>query len=464
MNNGLDLQINGYDPGGASMTATISLDSRLSKRFALREKDQPAGALLAPGPVADLTDFANADVGWGVIVPATMTTLPPALQALVNHRQGEVFHYLSDWERRQTFLRNPALNRDVAIAGSARGKGPGKLPYYLMIYGQPDEIPWALQFSLAATRAVGRLPLTGAALDNYVNAVLDDFRKEPADPYTTVTWSVDTSPADISHLMRNHIAVKLHERFLKDAEMGVGKSVFLDGGGDPRSATAERLMSELKTRRPGLIVTTSHGMTGPLSDVAQMRQTMGLPVDQQGSALQPDAMLDSWRPGGAVWYCHACCSAGSEAQSFFAPLFEEGTSLRSVLEGIAAAGSLVAPLPMRLLGHGNPARAFIGHVEPTFDWTLRNPGNRQVMTAPIVDAIYPRLFQTSSKTPVGHAFREVYSNIGGYLAAWEQACKLYDAGSRNLADLLAMQLAARDLQSLVIIGDPAVSLPLPVRA
>jgi hypothetical protein len=462
MNNRLELQINGYDPSGASMADAISLDSRSSKRFALREKGQPAGAALAPGPVADLNDFAHADVGWGLIVPATMTTLPPALQALVHHRQGEVFHYLPDWERRQTFLRNPALNRDVAIAASARGKGPGKLPYYLMIYGGPEEIPWALQFSLAATRAVGRLPLVGAALDNYVNAVLSDFGNEPADPYTTVTWSVDTSPGDISHLMRDHLAAKLHRQFLDDKEMGLAKSVFLDGGADPRLATTERLMAELKTRRPGLIITTSHGMTGPLSEIAQMRRTMGLPVDQNGSPLLPDVLLDGWRPGGAIWYCHACCSAGSEAPSFFAPLFEDGSRLRAVLDGIAAAGSLVAPLPMQLLGDSNPARAFIGHVEPTFDWTLRNPGNKQVMTAPIVDAIYPRLFQRPLKTPVGHAFREVHNNIGGYLAAWEQASELYAAGSRNLGDLLAMQLAARDLQSLVIIGDPAVSLPLNV--
>lgn len=456
----LELQINGYDPAGARMAAAVNLDSRSAKRFALRENGQPAGALLAPGPVADLADFTHADVGWGLIVPATMTTLLPALQELVDHRQGEVFNYLPDWERRQVFLRNPSLNRDVAISGSARGKGAGKLPYYLMIYGGPSEIPWSLQFSLATTRAVGRLPLTGTALENYVNALIGGFSCEPADPYTTVTWSVDKGAGDISHLMRNHISVKLHERFVKDDEMGIAKSIFLDGGADAQLATAERLMAELKTRRPGLIITTSHGMTGPLSDVEQMRQNMGLPVDQTGYPLRLDAMLDGWQPGGAVWYCHACCSAGSEAPSFFAPLFEEGNSLRTVLDGIAAAGSLVAPLPVQLLSQRNPARAFIGHVEPTFDWTLRNPGNKQVVTGPIIDAIYPRLFQRSLNTPVGHAFREVYGNIGGYLAGWEQASKLYDSGSRNLADLLALQLAARDLQSLVIIGDPAVSLPL----
>jgi len=329
-----------------------------------------------------------------------------------------------------------------------------------LIYGGPDVIPWSIQFALAATRAVGRLPLDGVQLENYVNGLIKDFVDDPADPYTTLTWSVDSGPPDISDLMRSHIAAKLYQKFLADNEMGEVRSVFLDGAQDPELATSARLIAGLRSHRPGLIVTTSHGMTGPLSDPKLMRLTMGLPVDQCGKPLELETMINGWRPGGAVWYCHACCSAGSEAPSFFSPLFDEDSSLRAVLDGIASAGPSVAPLPLQLLGHKSPARAFIGHVEPTFDWTLRNPVNKQVLTAPIVDAIYPRLYQTPVTVPIGHAFREVYNNIGGYLAGWERARALYDAGGRNLRDLLALQLAARDLQSLVIIGDPAVSLAL----
>jgi hypothetical protein len=455
----ISVQINAYDPSGVSSRATLDLQSRAVKRFALASAGQPARTILAPGPSVSLADWTHADVGWGLVAASTRT-LPSSLKTLVKQRGAHVFRFYPEGERSFTFLLNEALNRDVAIAGSPRGTGPGRLPHYLMILGGPDEVPWGIQFALAATRAVGRLPLTGAALDNYVNALLSDFKIDAADPYTTVTWAVDTGPDDISHLMRTYIADKVQQKFLGDNEMGAARSTYLDGMDDPAQASAGRLVAALKAQRPGLIVSTSHGLTGPLNDVRRMKETLGLPVDQFGKAVEPADLLEEWKPGGAVWYCHACCSAGSESPSIFSSLFEEGSDLRRILDGIAKTGPSVAPLPLSLLGHSRPARAFIGHVEPTFDWTLRNPGNRQVVTGPIVDAIYPNLFQLAPRTPLGQAFRDVHGNIGGYLADWDNARRVYDSGGRNLGDLMAMQLCARDLQSLVILGDPAAMLPL----
>lgn len=451
MSNRMQVQINAWEPSGKLARGDLDLGQRAAKRFALNSAGEPPGALLAPGVKADLADWKHADVGWG-LVAATSRTLPAAIKNLVSFRGGQVFRYQGESERRFTFLCNEALNRDVAVAGSPIGNGPGRLPYYLMILGGPDEVPWALQFALASTRAVGRLPLAGTELANHVRALLDDFKGGGADPYTTVTWSVDLGVEDITHLMRKFLAEKIHAEFVADPEMGATRSINL--GGD-----VDGLVAALKEQHPGVIVTTSHGMTGPLDDVAAMRAQMGAPVDRHGKALTP-ALLDGWAPAGAVWYCHACCSAGAEAPSVFAPLFDEGTGLRLILEGISAAGAMVAPLPLALLGHAKPARAFIGHVEPTFDWTLRNPVNQQVVTKPIVDAIYPNLFQRFPRTPIGHAFRQVYANIGSYLANWQVARQGFDSGASNLPELMNLQLSARDLQGMVILGDPAVTLPL----
>ena len=83
-----------------------------------------------------------------------------------------------------------------------------------------------------------------------------------------------------------------------------------------------------------------------------------------------------------------------------------------------------------------------------------------MQTASFISAIYPNLFQTKPATPVGHAFREVHRNVGGYLAAWDVAKGVYNTGTRNVTDLLAMKLCARDLASLVVLGDPAAMLSL----
>src|SRR5205807_2515028 len=105
-----------------------------------------------------------------------------------------------------------------------------------------------------------------------------------------------------------------------------------------------------------------------------------LPVDARGEVLNLDELLSVWEPKGAVWYAHACCSAGSDSTSVFAGLFEKGSPNESLLRSLTSLPASVAPLPKRLLGHRRPLRAFVGHVEPTFDWTLRQPENGQAIT------------------------------------------------------------------------------------
>jgi hypothetical protein len=45
------------------------------------------------------------------------------------------------------------------------GLGDGKTPQYLLIYGSPAEIPWAVQYALNMSTYVGRLDLEGPALE-----------------------------------------------------------------------------------------------------------------------------------------------------------------------------------------------------------------------------------------------------------------------------------------------------------
>ena len=130
------------------------------------------------------------------------------------------------------------------------------------------------------------------------------------------------------------------------------------------------------------------------------------------------------------------------------------------LSGVAALGPQVAPLPTRLLGAERPLRAFVGHVEPTFDWTLRNPANQQPLTDGIVQALYPRLYQLTPRTPVGRALWDWFGRVGALYASWDAARNGYNSGASDVRALLYPQLGARDVESTVILGDPAAMLPL----
>ncbi len=457
----LGLQLNAYDPGrpGQSLRGQVSVATTTTKRFSLSGTPPAERVVLAPGPSAHLEDWTHPKVGWGLIVSDALTVIPEPLKVLVAARRAPVFQYREASEHCFTLLRDAERGIDVDITGAARGTEKGALPYYLLIYGGPEQVPWRLQFALNANRCVGRLPLEGDALASYVEALMQGFADEPSDPYSVVTWSTDHGPDDITRLMRTQIALRVHRALNGDTEIGA-RAQFLDGATLAAAASGERLVHAISTARPGLIVTTSHGQTGPVTDVAEMTRMLGVPVDQAYQPLDVDALTDVWLPGGAVWYCHACCSAGTDAPSAFSPLFPETTDIGRVLHSLAAAGPRVAPLPLALLGAKRPLRAFIGHVEPTFDWTLRHPSTSQPLTSGIVGALYPNLYQLSPRTTVGHAFREWFQRLGPLLVSWEEARARYDAGGRNTEQLMLYQLAARDVQSTVILGDPAAMLPL----
>ena len=116
----------------------------------------------------------------------------------------------------------------------------------------------------------------------------------------------------------------------------------------------------------------------------------------------------------------------------------------------------MAPLPTALLGAERPARAFIGHVEPTFDLTIRQPLTGQPLTSSIRRAIYPGLIRPA---PVGLALAECYQHVGELLGQWDLAVKAFDRAEDSRGVLLACQLGARDRRSMVILGDPTATLP-----
>jgi hypothetical protein len=319
-------------------------------------------------------------------------------------------------------------------------------------------IPWRFQYLLNQPCFVGRLALDGAALENYVNALLKDWDDAGCDPHKPVVWTVDHGKDDITTLMRRSIAERVAERLAADSDIGGGLRLL--AGSD---ATHTALLDAMVQQHPALIVTTSHGQTGPLHDSVQMAANLGVPVDVQDQSFDLDALLAAWQPDGAIWYAHACCSAGSDATNSYKGLVPPASPLDQVLDAVAGLGAMVAPLPQRLLGAAKPLRAFIGHVEPTFDWTLRQPKTGQILTETTVAALYDRMHRTQPE-PVGMAFNPGYRVVGELFQQWQQLTGDFAAApaeERAFIRLMTMstQLAALDRQSLVILGDPTAALP-----
>jgi hypothetical protein len=302
---------------------------------------------------------------------------------------------------------------------------------------------------------VGRLDLDAAGLAHYVDALLGDFPGAAPKRATPVIWAVDHGHPDITRLMRKSIADPLKAALEGDAEVQAGEKFYLSDG----SATAAALLDALQARNPAFVVTSSHGATFPLDDVPAMRRQLGLPVDANHTVVGAAAVQGAWAAHGTIWYAHACCSAGSDGQTQFAGLVAPGSSLASVLTGVSQCQSMSAPLPRALLGSSTPARAFIGHVEPTFNWTLRDPKPGQVITHDVVDALYGQL-HLAERPPIGLAMSTYYDAVGGFLLDYASARDDVNENKAN-ADERAREakLLALDRLDMVVLGDPTVRLP-----
>jgi hypothetical protein len=432
--------------------------------WALGRRPYAPDKFLKPQPDADPSDWRDARVGWGVVLPerpgvsqqdhASGADAPEAIRTLLTARgDAPVLRYRSKWKKRLQLLRNYRTGKDIDVTGSATGVGTDGLPGYLLIYGSPADVPWELQYRLNGVCNVGRLDLTGEALENYVGALLKDFKDAEARVDQAVVWAVDQGPADITRLMRDAIAQKVLADLRADPDIAE-RATFLDGSTGP--ATGATLEQALRHQRPAFILTTSHGQTGPLNDQPLMAAQLGLPVDQEHEPVTAGSLLAEWQPDGAIWYAHACCSAGGDSTSLFTSVVNADSLIAGVLKGVASLGARVAPLPTALLGAKKPLRAFIGHVEPTFDWTLRQPATGQHLTDTIRRALYNRLF---SSVPVGLAFRGYYDRMGPLYVAHDHAIEAFNRGEDVLDTVLYTHLTARDIQSMVILGDPTAALP-----
>lgn len=470
-------------PADAALPGTVALDAwdgergvtgRFQERpgrFALQQLPK-VPRLMRPGAEADPKDFRDPRVGWALVLPlrsdldaqalARAEDAEPAFRRLLADRgpTAKVLRYRPDYGVLALFEADGTI---VPLAGAKDGTEPGALPDYLLLGGGPDVLPWALQYALGASRCVGRLHLTGAALERHVSALVADGPPGAARYEAPVVWAVDLGPGDISALMRRTIAEPISRCFAGDSEMP--KHLFLDGAGDPAAGTAERLCSALAERTPALVVTSSHGLTSPVHDPEAMLAGLGTPVGQFGDPVEPETLLADWQPDGAVWWAQACCSAGSSGASEYEGLMDPDTDADRILRAVAGLGSHVAPLPTALLGAEKPLRAFIGHVEPTFDWTISFPWTATPLTESITQTVYQGF---CSGEPIGFAMRRSWTHIGELRQAHASVLRYFDsaptARSRVLTAATYLRLAAGDRAATVLLGDPAASIDLPAAA
>lgn len=402
----------------------------------------------------DVDPTSLASAGWGVIfAPGITSGIETALEPLLLRRRHQAgVHF-----KKYIYAAEPSGEKESIFTPRLHEPGPAdpkKMPYYLLIVGSPEEIPFRFQYALSVTYAVGRIYFDneegyGAYAQNVVQAEEAAERESDALPARRMAFFSVSHPGD-----------RATERSERELIQPLAEKIAADRSGWPRDvfsgeqATKEQLKNLLGGgATPSLLFTSSHGMSYPSGDPRQKtRQGALLCWDWpgvghtvlpehyfSGDDLPADANLR-----GLIAFHFACYSGGTpDISSFVDDKTGEPVPI--------APKPFISHLAQKLLSHPQGALAVIGHVDrawtTSFGWSDRGQVG-------IFENTVKRLLDGE---PVGHAM-EYFSHHHALMSVrYTLLTEDRDAlGPGNPGNLARTFRANNDARNFMVLGDPAV--------
>jgi len=402
-----------------------------------------------------------AEAGWGVIFsehadPAVREALAEllALRREQACRREDLYRELSGTTGyRQGETKNSFLN--------GRGAGPGEVdprivPYYLLLVGGPEEIPFSFQYQLDMRYAVGRICFkTVDEYHQYARAVVEAEKRVRSRGALDLALfgtlhAQDPCTEQSARVLIDELAEKLGD----------------DGGWRVRSyrgakATKERLRSLLSGRdRPDVLLTATHGLWYPKDHEKQRDLQGALACQEWPGPTRKEALKPEWyfsagdleedaEVAGLISFHIACYSAGTP--------HHDDSSPRQGGYPVQTSEPFVAALPKRLLAHPRGgALAVVAHVDQaythSFVWGER----------PWLTSYEQALRRLLSGVPLGLAmetFNRRYAELASDLRDRLEQEKLAPHAVRDDLAVAELWVATNDTRGFVILGDPAVRVP-----
>jgi hypothetical protein len=412
----------------------------------------------APKQGVDPTDLAQ--TGWGVVFaqgtdPRVVAALTPLLErrhaqagAVVEGRYRE-FTGADGYrggESKQQFLR-----RHHAGPGPV---DPDAVPYYLLLVGGPEEIPFEVQYQLDVQHAVGRIHFDDPAgyaryAANVVAAETSPPRAERARLSFFATRH-DDDPA--TSMSAEHLVAPLGAT--------LGADSFQTRSFVGPDATKNGLRALLTgAERPDVLFTATHGIGFPAGHPEQ-RQTQGALVCQDWPGpgrgkisaahwFGADDLVDDLPDAdltGMIAFLFACFGAGTPRFDDF----DRGPDARKAL----APDPFVAALPQALLGREGGALAAVGHVDRALGYSFVWPG-----AGAQTEVYRSTLAELGAGQPIGSALEYVGDRYAELATDLKQAVDDAREGWRvDDAMLAGLFAACADARGFVLLGDPAARL------
>lgn len=404
-----------------------------------------------------------AQTGWGVIFAAAdpdAVEIRKKLAPLLSYRESLSKPCYREYRGETGYQPGESAEEFLARHGAVPDEpaDPVRVPYYLLLVGSPELIPYSFQQALDVTYAVGRIHF--ATLDeyeHYANSVVAaESASAPAKRRAVFFGS--SHPDDPStELSVEHLLTAIPER-LGRRKNGWDVSPVVEG-----AATKEQLRKLLGGgETPDFLFTAGHGVGFGQGSPSQATRNgalvchgwQGPKSGAMGSEHYFTAAEVNGETGvaGLVTFFFACFSGGTPTEDDFS-LKSRGKRANLAFK------PFVAPLPRRLLGHPKGgALAVIGHVDRCWQTSFYSP-----RVGATLQTFEDALLRLLNGYPVGAAmelFGRRYANLSTELARSLQAVYRRDGNDVSLAEKWT---ASNDVGKFVVIGDPAVRIKPPAR-
>ncbi len=400
--------------------------------------------------------------GWGVIFPASpdaqYAAIREALSPLLDLRRKQAGPYYKEYFGPPLGVRpNETKNKFLERLGMGPGPAnPEKVPYYLLIVGDPETIPYSFQFQLDVQYAVGRIHFdTVEEYANYARSVVE-AETRPLKLARKATFFGVVNPDDpATNLSAENLVAPLADSLAAEQKSWTFDKVMKE------AATKAKLSQVLGAEAPSLLFTASHGMEFPRGHAKQEPYTGALlcqdwpgPRKGKGQPVNEDKFFHAGDLGsdsnllGMLAFLFACYGAGSPRYDDF---YRQAAKERAEV----APKAFLSKLPRRMLGlPKGGALAVVGHVERA--WGYSFIWGRAGKQLTVFESTFKNLFDGY---PIGYAlepFNERYAELASEITSAIDN-EIYE-GPRPAQEMAGLWTANNDARNYVIIGDPAVRL------
>jgi Peptidase family C25 len=399
--------------------------------------------------------------GWGIVFHVDEEdAVKEALGPLVEHRRREI----GDDRRIKILEYRDGEDLFSWLARHWVGVGglePTKVPYYLLLVGSPEKIPFAFGHLLDMEYAVGRLHFdTSSEYVNYVTSLINyEMSSVVSNAKEAVFFATrhDRSTELSADLLVKPLATNSQQAPLNTPVYDGFRIRSILGEIATKEALSNILVSPGSTLPPSFLFTASHGIGLP-QDHSQQHAVNGALLCQnwQGpGTISPDSYFTgsdialNSRIHGMITFHFACYSAGTPSHDRF-------THNSRVAPGRIANPPFIAALPKALLSHPQGgAIACIGHVERAWSYSFITPG-----AGPQLQPFRNAISRILKGEPVGHAmkdFNERYAFLSTDLSSLLENLH-FDPTAVSDQTLVMRWIERNDAESYIVIGDPVARL------